>query len=85
MSNWWSLGGGFLLGSVGLKALKSKAVRKNYKYVVAGAMIARDYVMEEAEKFQAAASNVAAEAKEITERYYAKLDEEYADDIEEAE
>jgi len=46
---------------------------------VAGAMIARDRVMEESEKVQAAASNITAEAKELTEKYYAKLDAESAE------
>ena len=78
MSKWWSFGGGFLLGSVGLTALSSKLAQRGYKYVVAGAMIARDRIMEESEKVQAAASNINAEAKELTEKYYAKLDAESA-------
>lgn len=41
-------------------------------------MIARDRIMEESEKVQAAASNINAEAKELTEKYYAKLDAESA-------
>lgn len=76
-SKWWSFGGGFLLGSVGLTALTSKLAQRGYKYVVAGAIIAKDRIMEESEKVQAAASNITAEAKELTERYYAKLDREY--------
>lgn len=67
---WWTLCGGFLLGSYGLDLLTSKAAQKGYRYVVAGAMIARDRIMADSEKVQAAASDIAAEAKEITERYY---------------
>jgi len=77
MSKWWSFGAGFLLGSVGLTALTSKLAQRGYKYVVSGAMIARDRIMEESEKVQAAASNITAEAKELTEKYYQKLDREY--------
>ena len=39
-------------------------------------MIARDRIMADSEKVQAAVSNISAEAKEITERYYEKLDRE---------
>ena len=45
-------------------------------------MLARDRIMEESEKVQAAASNITAEAKELTEKYYEKLDAENAEDAE---
>jgi len=57
--------------------LTSKLMMKGYKYIFAGAMIARDRIMADSEKVQAAVSNISAEAKEITERYYEKLDREY--------
>ena len=85
MSKWWSFGGGFLLGSIGLTALSSKLAQRSYKYVVAGGMLARDRIMEESEKVQAAVSNITAEAKELTEKYYAKMDEENAALTDEAE
>ena len=76
-SRLWTFIGGFALGSVGLTALSSKLAQKGYKYVVAGGMIARDRLMADSEKVQAAVADITAEAKEITARYYEKLDREY--------
>ncbi len=78
MKKGWAFASGILVGSVGLSVLTSKLVMKGYKYVFAGAMIARDRIMADSEKVQAAVSNITAEAKEITEQYYEKLDAEYA-------
>ena len=78
MKKGWAFLSGILVGSVGLSVLTSKLVMKGYKYVFAGAMIARDRIMADSEKVQAAVSNITAEAKEITEQYYEKLDAEYA-------
>ena len=78
MKKGWAFASGILVGSVGLSVLTSKLVMKGYKYVFAGAMIARDRIMADSEKVQAAVSNITAEAKELTEQYYQKLDEEYA-------
>ena len=77
MKKGWAFASGILVGSVGLSVLTSKLVMKGYKYVFAGAMIARDRIMADSEKVQAAVSNISAEAKEITEQYYQKLDREY--------
>ena len=77
MTKGWAMGCGFALGTVGIKVLKSKLARKGYPYAVAGAMLVRDWVMEESERIQAGASDIADQAKEITERYYEKLDQEY--------
>ena len=77
MKKGWAFATGILVGSLGLNVLTSKLVMKGYKYVFAGAMIARDRVMADSEKVQAAVSNITAEAKEITEQYYQKLDKEY--------
>ena len=77
MKKGWAFASGILVGSVGLSVLTSKLVMKGYKYVFAGAMIARDRIMADSEKVQAAVSNITAEAKEITEQYYQKLDKEY--------
>ena len=83
MKKGWAFASGILVGSVGLSVLTSKLVMKGYKYVFAGAMIARDRIMADSEKVQAAVSNISAEAKEITEQYYQKLDKEY--EVEKAE
>ena len=80
MKKGWAFASGILVGSVGLSVLTSKLVMKGYKYVFAGAMIARDRIMADSEKVQAAVSNISAEAKEITERYYEKLDREYEEE-----
>ena len=77
MKKGWAFASGILVGSVGLSVLTSKLVMKGYKYVFAGAMIARDRIMADSEKVQAAVSNISAEAKESTEQYYQKLDKEY--------
>ena len=77
MKKGWAFASGILVGSVGLSVLTSKLVMKGYKYLFAGAMIARDRIMADSEKVQAAVSNISAEAKEITEQYYQKLDKEY--------
>ena len=77
MKKGWAFASGILVGTLGLRVLTSKLVMRNYKYVFAGAMIARDRIMADSEKVQAAVSNITAEAKEITEQYYEKLDKEY--------
>ena len=67
MTKGWAMGCGFALGTVGIKVLKSKLARKGYPYAVAGAMLVRDWVMEESERIQAGASDIADQAKAITE------------------
>lgn len=62
--------GGFLLGSAGLVALSSRPARKLYSHVVAAGMLARDYILDDSEKIQAAASDVFADAAQIREKYY---------------
>ena len=71
---------GIIVGTAGLSVLTSKLLMKGYKYIFAGAMIARDRIMADSEKVQAAVSNITAEAREITEQYYQKLDREYEED-----
>ncbi len=85
MKKGWAFASGILVGSVGLSVLTSKLVMKGYKYVFAGAMIARDRIMADSEKVQAAVSNISAEARELTEQYYEKLDKEYASENPEEE
>ena len=77
MKKGWAFASGILVGTLGLRVLTSKLVMRNYKYLFAGAMIARDRVMADSEKVQAAVSNISAEAREITEQYYQKLDREF--------
>ena len=80
MKKGWAFASGILVGTLGLRVLTSKLVMKGYKYVFAGAMIARDRIMADSEKVQAAVSNISADAKVITEQYYQKLDREYAEE-----
>ena len=80
MTKGWAFASGILVGTAGLSLLTSKLVMKGYKYIFAGAMIARDRIMADSEKVQAAVSNISAEAKELTERYYEKLDREYEEE-----
>lgn len=68
---------GAVAGICGMTFFTSKLVQRSYKYVVAGAMIAKDRVMADSEKVQAAADNIKADAKILTEKYYAMLDREY--------
>ena len=72
---WWTLIGGIIAGAYGPDLLASKAVQKGLRYLTAGAIIARDRLMADSEKIQAAASDIAADAKEITQRYYDRCDE----------
>ena len=72
---WWTLIGGLIAGAYGPDLLASKAVQKGLRYLTAGAIIARDRIMADSEKIQAAASAIAAAAKEITQRDYERCDE----------
>lgn len=76
---------GFLLGSAGLAMLGSRPARKVYTHAAAAALLARDRIMEGAEKIQAAASDIIADASEIKEQYNREkdLDVEYAEASEE--
>ncbi|MCQ2452319.1 MAG: DUF6110 family protein [Oscillospiraceae bacterium] len=76
---------GFLLGSVGLSALKSGIAQKAYRYLFAGAFIAKDSVMETVEKVQATTLNIAEDAKVLTEKYYESKDKQYEADLAQAE
>ncbi len=77
MTRGWAFASGILVGTAGLSVLTSKLVMKGYKYVFAAAMIARDRIMADSEKVQAAVSSISADAKELTERWYEKQDREY--------
>ncbi len=66
---------GFLLGAVAAPVLKSRLAQKAYVYLTAGAFIARDSIMEEVERIQATASDVAEDAKVLTEQYYAQKEQ----------
>ena len=80
MKKGWAFASGVLVGTAGLSVLTSKLVMKGYKYIFAGAMIARDRIMADSEKVQAAISNITAEAKDLTEQYYERLDREYEEE-----
>ena len=68
----FSLIGGFVLGKAGAQIFGSRTAKKVYTKVATGAYIAKDSIMEFAEKVQAGASDIAAEAKENAENYYAE-------------
>lgn len=72
-----TLATGIVIGSVGLEALTSKLAQRGYKYVIAGGMIVKDRLMEDAEKVQAVIADSTEDAKVITEKYYKSLDEDY--------
>ena len=80
MTKGWAFASGVLVGTAGLSVLTSKLVMKGYKYIFAGAMIAKDRIMADSEKVQAAVSNITAEARELTEQYYERLDREYEEE-----
>ncbi len=80
MTKGWAFASGILVGTAGLSVLTSKLMMKGYKYIFAGAMIARDRIMADSEKVQAAVSNITAEARELTEQYYERLDREYEEE-----
>ena len=58
---------GLALGTVGLKVLTSKDAKKVYAGILAAGLRAKETVLETAEKVQASASDVLAEAQEINE------------------
>ena len=72
---WLTLVGGALVGAYGVDLINTAAMQKAFRYITAGAIIARDKIMADSERVQAAASDILADAKEITERYYANCDE----------
>jgi|GEM_PF-2490675 len=72
---------GFLLGSVGLTALKSGIAQKGYRYLFAGAFLAKDSIMETVEKVQTTAADIAEDAKVICEKYYEGKDKAYEEAI----
>ncbi len=76
-SDWTKLIGGFALGSVGVKMLTSKPAQKLYTHIAAGAFLARDYVMETAEKVQATCSDIAEDANVIVEKYNKEKDADF--------
>ena len=69
--NKWSwLGCGFLLGSAGLKALKSDDAKKVYTHVTAAAMRCRDDAVEQYHLLRENISDIAADAEEINRKRY---------------
>ena len=58
---------GVLFGTAGIKVLTSKDAKKVYAGIVAAGLRAKETVLETAEKVQASASDVLAEAQEINE------------------
>lgn len=73
-SSWSKVLCGFVLGSVGVPMLKTKTAQKAYRYITAGALIAKDRVLEEAEVLQAMATDIHEDAKVLVEQYYEEQD-----------
>ena len=72
-----SLLGGFVLGRAGEAIFGSETAKKVYTKAATGAFIAKDCIMEEVEKIQAAAMDIAADARIEADEYQAAKDEEY--------
>ena len=70
-SSWSKVLAGFVLGTVGVPLLKTRTAKTVYTYVTAGAFIARDRIMEEAEMIQSTAVDVSDDAKVLVDKYYA--------------
>ena len=68
---------GFVLGKTSDMIFGSKEAIKAYTKAATCAFIAKDYVMEEVEKIQAAASDIAADARANADEYQAQKDAEY--------
>jgi len=80
-SNWSKVLGGVLIGVVGVPLLKTKTAGKVFTYITAGAYIAKDAILGEAEKIQAKAMDISDDAKVIVEKYYKEKDAEHIANI----
>ena len=70
--------GGFVLGKAGNAIFVSQTARKVYTKAATGAFIAKDSIMEQAEKIQAGAMDIAADARIEADNYQAQKDAEFA-------
>lgn len=73
----FSLLGGYVLGKAGVEIFGGKTARKVYTGLTTGAFLVKDSIMERAEKIQAGASDIAADAKANVEKYYAERETVY--------
>ena len=80
-SSWSKVAVGFVLGTVGVPLLKTKEAQKVYRVLTAGALIAKDRVLEEAENIQAMAMDIHEDAKVMVEEYYMEKDAQYDAEI----
>ncbi len=69
--------GGFVLGKAGNAIFGSETAVKYYTKAATGAFIAKDAIMEQVEKIQAGAMDIAVDARLEADRYQEKLDAEY--------
>ena len=69
--------GGFVLGKAGNAIFGSKTAVKYYTKAATGAFIAKDAIMEQVEKIQAGAMDIAVDARLEADRYQERLDAEY--------
>lgn len=73
-----SLLGGFVLGKSGEMIFGSQTAKKLYTKAATGAFIAKDSIMEQAEKIQACAMDIATDARIEADNYQARKDAEYS-------
>ena len=66
------VGGGFLLGTAGIKLLTSKDAKKAYTHITAAGLRMKDSVMETVTSVQENAADILAAAKDINETRDAK-------------
>lgn len=59
--------GGALFGSFGIRLLSSRDAKKVYTHITAGALRAKEYVMETVNKVQENCGDILADAKDINE------------------
>lgn len=72
----FSILGGFVLGKAGGQILGSKKAKEGYLKAATGALIMKDYIMEQAENIQAEGSDILADARLRADEYQAKKDAE---------
>ncbi len=70
----FSILGGFALGKTGNEIFGSETAKKAYLKAATGAMILKDNIMERVEVIQAAASDIAADARAEADKYQEKKD-----------
>ena len=73
----FSILGGFVLGKAGSQIFGSAKAKEAYLKAATGALIMKDYIMEQAEIIQAEGSDILADARLRSDEYQAKKDAEF--------